>query len=190
MTASAVRSRVLSGLVAASSVLALAACSAGTASESTAERSSSTSASVMIPNVTSASVPATVDAANEQVENGEAMQIDIQVGERIVVGTLNDTAASRDLAAQLPLTLNLSDHGSVEKTGRLPAELSTDGAPGSADPNPGDIGYYAPGNDFVLYYGDQSEFPGIVILGSMDRTGSDTVGSIDGDVTVTVSRSE
>ena len=71
-----------------------------------------------------------------------------------------------------------------------PAELSTDGAPGSADPNPGDIGYYAPGNDFVLYYGDQSEFPGIVILGSMDETGSDTVGSIDGDVTVTVSRPE
>ncbi|GGG30080.1 hypothetical protein GCM10007304_49770 [Rhodococcoides trifolii] len=116
------------------------------------------------------------------------MRVAIQVGERTVVGTLNGSAASRDLLALLPLTLVMSDHGSVEKTGPLPAELSTDGAPDVADPNPGDIGYYAPGNDFVLYYGDQSEFPGIVILGQMDDTGSNTVGSIDGDVTVTVTR--
>ncbi|GGG24608.1 hypothetical protein GCM10007304_43070 [Rhodococcoides trifolii] len=118
------------------------------------------------------------------------MRIDIQMGERIVVGTLNDSASSRDLLAQLPLTLDMSDHGSVEKTGPLPIELSTDEAPESADPNPGDIGYYAPGNDFVLYYGNQSAFPGIVILGTMDETGSQTVGSMDGDVTVRVSRSE
>ena len=32
----------------------------------------------------------------------------------------------------------------------------------------GDLGYYAPGNDLVLYYGDQSYFPGIVILGRLD----------------------
>lgn len=118
------------------------------------------------------------------------MRIDIQVGDRSVVGTLNDSAASRDLLAQLPLTLDMSDHGSVEKTGPLPSALSTDGAPDSADPYPGDIGYYAPGNDFVLYYGDQGEFPGIVILGRMDESGSQTVGSVDGDLTVTISRSE
>nr|WP_256980019.1 cyclophilin-like fold protein [Rhodococcus sp. 15-1154-1] len=118
------------------------------------------------------------------------MRIDIRIDDRTVIGTLGDSAASRDLLAQLPVTLNMSDHGSVEKTGPLPSELSTDGASGSADPNPGDIGYYAPGNDFVLYYGDQEEFPGIVILGSMDETGLETVCSIDGDVTVTVTRSE
>ncbi|WP_231383893.1 cyclophilin-like fold protein [Rhodococcus sp. 114MFTsu3.1] len=118
------------------------------------------------------------------------MRIDIRVGDRTVVGALNDSAASSDLLAQLPVTLTMSDHGSVEKTGPLPSELSTDGAPRSADPSPGDIGYYAPGNDFVLYYGDQGEYPGIVVLGSMGETGSETFGSIDGDVTVTVTRSE
>jgi hypothetical protein len=118
------------------------------------------------------------------------MQIEIQVAGRTVVGTLNDSAASRDLVAQLPLTLNMSDHGSVEKTGPLPSELSTEGLPSSADPNPGDIGYYSPGNDFVLYYGDQGEYPGIVILGAMDENGIETVGSVDGSATVTVSRVE
>ncbi|WP_268793486.1 cyclophilin-like fold protein [Rhodococcus sp. Leaf278] len=118
------------------------------------------------------------------------MRIDIRIGERTVVGTMNDSAASRDLLALLPLTLTLSDHGAVEKAGPLPSELSTDGAPGSADPDSGDIGYYAPGNDFVLYYGDQSEYPGIVILGSMAASGAEAIGSIDGDVTVTLTRSQ
>ncbi|WP_037183667.1 MULTISPECIES: cyclophilin-like fold protein [Nocardiaceae] len=118
------------------------------------------------------------------------MRVEIQVGGTTVGGTLNDSAASRELLAQLPLTLTLSDHGSVEKTGPLPAELTTDGSPSGADPNPGDIGYYSPGNDFVLYYGDQSYFPGIVILGSMDEIGPDVVGAIEGSVTGTVARSD
>lgn len=164
------------------SSIALAACSSGTEPERTADTSSATS--------TGAGTTTAVGEANEPMETAGTMNIDIQVNGRTVVGTLNDSAASRDLLARLPLTLTLSDHGSVEKTGPLPAELSLDGAPPRADPNPGDIGYYAPGNDVVLYYGDQGEFPGIVILGSMDQTGIDTVGSIDGDVTVTITRSQ
>ena len=85
--------------------------------------------------------------------------------------------------AQLPLELTLSDHNGVEKTGRLPASLSTEGAPDGADPDVGAIGYYAPGNDLVLYYGDQSYFAGIVVIGRMGdgferlRTSTATSGS-------------
>ena len=61
------------------------------------------------------------------------------------------------------------DHGGVEKTGPLPSPLSLDGQPEGADPDVGDLGYYAPGNDLVLYYGDQSYFPGIVVLGPARR---------------------
>lgn len=161
----------------------LAACSAGTGEDSSTESASVTNSIGTPPSVAGTS-------AHGQGENGEPARIDIQVGGQTVAGTMNDSAASRDLLALLPLTLTLSDHGAVEKTGPLPAELSTDGAPWSADPDPGDIGYYAPGNDFVLYYGDQSEYPGIVILGTMDASGADAIGSIDGDVTVTVTRSQ
>ena len=37
------------------------------------------------------------------------------------------------------------DHGGVEKTGPLPSPLSLDGQPDGADPDVGDLGYYAPG---------------------------------------------
>ena len=78
------------------------------------------------------------------------------------------------------------DHGGVEKTGLLPQPLSLDGQPDGADPDPGDLGYYAPGNDLVLYYGDQSYFPGIVVLGRLDDDAAEQISAIDGPVSVTV----
>jgi hypothetical protein len=128
-------------------------------------------------------------AATEQ-QNGVAVRITIDVGGTTVTGTLNESAAARDLAARLPVTVTLSDHGGVEKTGPLSAALSIEGAPDGADPVPGDIGYYAPSEDVVLYYGDQSYFPGIVILGAMDPSGVDVVASAGNAATVTLSAGE
>ena len=78
------------------------------------------------------------------------------------------------------------DHGGVEKTGPLPAPLSLDGQPEGADPDVGDVGYYAPGNDLVLYYGDQSYFPGIVVLGRMEGGAAERLAALHGPVTATV----
>ena len=78
------------------------------------------------------------------------------------------------------------DHGWVEKTGPLPSPLSLDGQPEGADPDPGDLGYYAPGDDLVLYYGDQSYFPGIVILGRLDGDAAERIAALDGSITATV----
>ena len=50
----------------------------------------------------------------------------------------------------------------------------------------GDVGYYAPGNDLVLYYGDQSYFPGIVVLGRLDGDAAARIADLDGPVTATV----
>ena len=96
------------------------------------------------------------------------MKIVITLGEKRFGAVLRDSAASRDLLRQLPVTVDMVDHGGVEKTGPLPSPLSLDGQPEGADPDVGDVGYYAPGNDLVLYYGDQSYFPGIVVLGRLD----------------------
>ena len=100
--------------------------------------------------------------------------------------TLDDSAASRDLLAQLPQTVEMSDHGGVEKTGPLRSVLSLEGQPPGADPGVGDVGYYAPGNDFVLYYGDQSYYEGIVILGHLDGDAGERIAQLDGDVTVSI----
>ena len=80
----------------------------------------------------------------------------------------------------------MRDHGGVEKTGRLPLPLSLDGQPEGADPDVGDIGYYAPGQDLVLYYGDQSYYRGIVVLGPMAGDAAERLADLEGPVTATV----
>lgn len=114
------------------------------------------------------------------------MQIVITVRDVRVVATLDDSAGSRDLIAQLPVTVAMTDHGRVEKTGRLPLPLSVDGQPDVGDPAVGDIGYYAPGQDLVLYYGNQSAYPGIVVLGRMEGDAAERLAALDGSVTTVV----
>jgi hypothetical protein len=128
------------------------------------------------------SAPGRTDASPQ----GEQMKIQITVNGQRLQATIFDSAAGRDLIAQLPLTVDMVDHGSVEKTGPLPAPLSLAGQPDGADPDIGDVGYYAPGNDLVLYYGDQSYYPGIVIIGRLDGNAAGAIADMDGAVTVTV----
>jgi hypothetical protein len=124
--------------------------------------------------------------ASDQASNQEdPVKIQITIGDQRLEATLTDSAAARDLVAQLPVTIAMIDHGGVEKTGPLPAPLSLKGQPEGADPDVGDLGYYAPGNDLVLYYGDQSYFPGIVILGRLAGDAAEIAG-MDGPVTATV----
>ena len=114
------------------------------------------------------------------------MQIEIRVGHARFTATVDDTPAGRDLVAQLPQTVEMSDHGGVEKTGQLRAPLSLDGQPDGADPDAGDLGYYAPGNDLVLYYGDQSYYQGIVILGRLDDAAASRLAGMAGNITATI----
>ena len=114
------------------------------------------------------------------------MQVEIRVGDEQFAATVDDTPAGRDLLAQLPQTIRVIDHGGVEKTGPLRAPLSLDGQPTGADPDAGDLGYYAPGNDLVLYYGDQSYYDGIVILGNLDPDATTRLAELPGDITATV----
>jgi hypothetical protein len=114
------------------------------------------------------------------------MRIQITINEQRFGATLSESAAARDLVAQLPVTIDMTDHGDVEKTGPLPSPLSIEDQPDGADPDVGDLGYYAPGNDLVFYYGDQSYFPGIVILGRLDQDVPQRLFELDGPVTARV----
>jgi len=108
-------------------------------------------------------------ASGADVSAADGTPIRITFGETELTARLDDTAAARDLAAQLPLTLSFRDHNGVEKTAPLPRELSLDGASGGHDPAAGDIGLWAPDNDFVLYYDDDAPaFDGIVRIGQIN----------------------
>jgi hypothetical protein len=127
------------------------------------------------------------DGTGEPADSQEnRMNIQVTIGDQTFVAVLQESPAARDLVAQLPVTVEMADHGGVEKTGPLPGPLSLEGQPEGADPDVGDVGYYAPGNDLVLYYGDQSYFPGIVVLGRMEGHAAERISEMDGSVTATV----
>jgi hypothetical protein len=91
---------------------------------------------------------------------------------------------------QLPQTLTFRDHNNAEKTGRLPNQLSTEGAPEGHDPSAGDIGYFSPGGDLVFYYDDAAPyFNGIVRIGEIDGN-VDAIRQQDGDVRITIERAD
>jgi hypothetical protein len=94
--------------------------------------------------------------------------IRITLGDTELTARLDDNATARDLIDQLPLQLTFRDHNGVEKTAPLPRKLSTAGSTSSHDPAAGDVGYYAPTGDLVLYYDDKApRFDGIVRIGEL-----------------------
>jgi hypothetical protein len=96
------------------------------------------------------------------------MKIRLVIGAQVLDATLDDNAASRDLIAQLPLILTLRDHAETEKVSDLPAALSTAGAPAGADPEVGDIAYYAPWGNLAIYYRDFGYSKGLIKLGRVE----------------------
>jgi hypothetical protein len=64
--------------------------------------------------------------------------------------------------------LTFRDFNSVEKIAELPRPLTTKGVPEGDDPDIADIGYYAPDNNLVFYYGDVGYWNGIVRIGRFD----------------------
>jgi hypothetical protein len=126
-------------------------------------------------------------APDDDARASQSRAVRITFGDAQLTGRLDDNATARDLADQLPLTLTFRDHNDVEKTAPLPRELSIDGAPAGHDPAAGDIGYWAPGGDLVLYYDDGAPFfDGIVRIGELvgdtgplEREGEDLEVTID-----------
>lgn len=188
------RTRIVGALVAWAAVSGATACGASSdtgipaaTSQTTRFTPGTSGANASTPNPPRNGTSNTPTLSSTTREQEDEMEIDIAIGTERFRASLTDSAASRDLVAQLPLTLQMRDHGSVEKTGRLPAPLSLEGQPDGADPDPGQVGYYAPGNDLVLYYGDQSYFPGIVLLGRLEDDAAGRLAALEGTVTATVS---
>ena len=93
--------------------------------------------------------------------------IRITLSGQSITAQLADNPTGQDLAAQLPLTLSIRDFNQVEKIADLPRPLTTDGVPAGDDPDINDIGYYAPSNNLVFYYGEVGYFNGIVRIGQV-----------------------
>jgi hypothetical protein len=105
-------------------------------------------------------------ASNEKPVN--STRIRIVVGDVELTGRLFDNATARDLKALLPMTLTFADLNGVEKSATLSRKLAVDGMPDGDDPRVGDIGYWSPDGNLVLYYGDVGYWTGISRIGEVD----------------------
>jgi len=104
-------------------------------------------------------------AAGEKMQN---LKIVLKTSSGEATAILDDTATARSFAAPLPLTLNLEDYSRREKVAKLPKRLDISGSPIGSDGKKGEISYFAPWNNFVIYYGYQPYYEGIVRLGVID----------------------
>lgn len=95
----------------------------------------------------------------------DSTPIIVTIGRTVLKAYLRDSPTAGDLMALLPLELDFRDLNAVEKIARLPRELTMEGVPEGDDPEPNDIGYYAPTGHLVLYYDDVGYWDGIVRLG-------------------------
>lgn len=96
------------------------------------------------------------------------MKIRFVFDDRSVTATLKDTPSVRDFVSQLPLTMELEDYASTEKIAYLPSKLTREGAPNGTKSKAGDISYYAPWGNLVIFYKDFGHASGLINLGKLD----------------------
>lgn len=127
-------------------------------------------------------IPAAIPAAIRRLCTGAALvllsgaasaqamplKIRILVGEHTLHATLEDSAAARDFASLLPLSLVLEDYAATEKIAMLPRRLDVSAAPPVSTPQPGDVSYYAPWGNLALFHKPFERSPGLVRLGRIE----------------------
>ncbi len=96
------------------------------------------------------------------------MKIRFVFDDTTVNATLNDSDSARDFIRQLPLTFKLEDYARTEKIAYLPRKLDTESAPAGSSAQAGDIAYYAPWGNLVIFYKDFGYASGLIPLGQLD----------------------
>jgi hypothetical protein len=82
--------------------------------------------------------------------------------------TLHDNPSARDLASMLPLDLKIEDYSNNEKIAYLPRKLTEVGSGPFGNEQPGDLCYYAPWGDVILFYAAYRYSSGLIRLGRVD----------------------
>lgn len=96
------------------------------------------------------------------------MKLNIILKDKTITATLNDSPASREFAALLPLTLHLKDYAGEEKISDLPSGLTTAGSPAGTAAKKGDITVFSPWGNLAIFYKPHGYVTGLIKLGQLD----------------------
>jgi hypothetical protein len=94
-----------------------------------------------------------------------------------------------ELAARLPLEATFTDFNGVEKVATLDRPLRVRGVPDEDSAGPGEIGYYAPANTLVFYYGSVGTWPGLIRIGRFELAPS-VLGELPDGFTARLTRTD
>jgi hypothetical protein len=178
MTAT-IRHRAHHGVAVAVLAVALTGCAA----EDAGDRSSPAST---VPAATPSSAPTSGGAV--PIDPAGVVRIRLRIGSDVATATLEDSAPARDFTAMLPTTIDMHDLLGREKPGRLPRQLSTEGAGREFDYQVGELAYWPPGNEIAIFYADDGQAipqPGLVRLGTID-TGLEVIAAAGDDFQLTI----
>ncbi len=114
--------------------------------------------------------------------NKTAMFIQVLANDMTTVFKLNESQASKELYAQLPLSIAVEDYGGKEKIFYPPKKLGTSGTP-SANAQAGTIAYYAPWGDVVMFYKKFGSASGLYELGEA-VSGSENIQKMSGKIEI------
>jgi hypothetical protein len=139
--------------LASSAAIALAACSAPAAENTTAQAPAATASPT-----TESSLPAEAP--------GNGTPVTITAGDVVMTATLNDSQVAQDFAATLPVTLPWFRNAGIEYITELSAPM-TEAGPFYTDVQPGDIVYYNPLDSITIIYEETSSVPTLTKMGEI-----------------------
>ena len=109
------------------------------------------------------------------------MKLQVSDNKHKIIFELNNSNAAMDLVKQLPLTIKIENYSNDEKI-FYPKKLTTSNTPMSQG-RVGDLAYFAPWGDVVLYYEKFQSYPGLYQLGEC-ISGKDEISKLSGKVLV------
>ena len=128
-----------------------------------------------------------VSCANTRVVDSSddaqtGMRISVTDGSNTIIFTLNDSSASRSLYEMLPLEVPVGDFLYNEKIFYPPESLDVSD-PVVGDGDAGDLAYFHPWGDVVMYIGPFRSSTGLYLLGTAE-SGADRIGNLSGTILV------
>jgi hypothetical protein len=81
---------------------------------------------------------------------------------------LKESDVTREFIRLLPLYITLKDYEDSQKISGLPESLRVGSSPAGSDASAGEIAYYAPWDNLVIFYDDVQYTTGLVIMGYID----------------------
>ena len=132
-------------------------------------------------------------AQNKETQKKERdirkVKINLEIGDTTVSAVMENNETTHDFLKLLPLTITMKELYGSEKYAELPVKLSKAGVRRQGY-EIGDIGYWSPGNCFVIYYRQTGEIiNGLQIMGKIN----DNIEAFErykGTVTIKISTAE